>query len=225
MARLYKTRRYSRHTYGDDGEYGLRNVMSVSFVATDLRRPLVATAAAILAASASSASVVTVYTTGITQPDVPRNLAITPGGTTADVAAMSITITGTNVEGKVITEDFAFLANATAQTVGNKAFKTVTSISIPIQDGGSATFSVDTGAKLGIGMRNLASMPIEVYTRTSAGVQAMEAAAASAFSSTAVESNTVTTTTAMDGTVEFKVYVLNYKWALNPVNAKPDYGV
>lgn len=222
---LNKTKRYSRHTYGDDGLRGHRNILSVSFVACDLQRPSVATAAAIHAAITGSSSVTTVVSSGFTQPDVPRALAITPGGTTADVAAMSITITGTNVEGKVITEDFAFLANATAQTVGAKAFKTVTSVSIPVQDGAAATFSIDTSAKLGIGMRNLASMPIEVLTRSSTGVEAIEAAAASAFSSTLVESNTVTTTTTMDGAVGFRVYVLNYKWAINPVNAQPDYGV
>lgn len=222
---LNKTRRYSRHTYGDNGLRGKRNILSVSFVATDLQRPAVATVAAVHAAITGSASVTTVVTTGFTNPDVPRNLAITPAGTTADVAAMSITVTGTNVEGKVITEDFAFAANASTATVGNKAFKTVTSVSIPAQDGAGATFSIDTGSKLGIGMRNIASMPIKVLTRSAAGVEALEDAAASAFSTSAVESNTVTTTTAMDGAVGFRVYVLNYKWHVNPTNAQPDYGV
>jgi len=68
-------------------------------------------------------------------------------------------------------------------------------------------------------------MPIEVYTRTTAGVEGIEAASASAFSATVVESNTVTTTTTLDGATNFRVYVLNYKWALNPTNANPDYGV
>lgn len=220
---LNKTKRYSRHTYGDDGDRGRRNILSVSFVACDLKRPAAA-AVEVIAAVTGSASV-TVTQSAAVSLDVPRNLVITPGGTTADVKAGDITITGTNVEGKVITEAFTFLANATDPTVGAKAFKTVTQISIPAQDGAAATYAVATGAKLGIGMRNIASMPIKVLARSAAGVETLEDASASAFSSTLVESNTVTTTTTMDGAVGFRVYVLNYKWAINPTNGNPDYGV
>lgn len=222
---LNKTRRYSRHTYGDDGVRGKRNILSVSFVATDLLVPAAADNDIIHAAITGSDSGATVVNTGFTNPDVPRNLVITPGGTTADVAAGNIVVTGTNVEGKVITESFAFLANATDPTVGAKAFKTVTSVSIPQQDGAAATFIIGTGTKLGIGMRNLASMPIKVLTRAANGTEALEDASASAFSSSAVESNTVTPTTAPDGAVGMRVYVMNYKWAVNPTNGNPDYGV
>lgn len=224
MALLNKTARYSRHTYGDDGNYGKRNILSVSFVASELRRPATAGAATVLAASASDITATT-YTTGITNPDVPRNITVTGGGTAADIKTGNVVVTGTNVEGKVITENFAFTDNTAATVTGNKAFKTVTSILIPIQDGTGATYSVGYGVKLGIGLRNIASMPAKVFTKTAAGVEAIEDASATAFSTTAVESNTVTTTTAPDGTIEFRVYVLNYKYALNPTNGNPDYGV
>lgn len=112
--------------------------------------PAAANTAGVLAANASSGSAVTTVTTGFTNPDVPRNLQITPGGTTTDVAAMSITVTGTDVYGATITEDFAFSANASTATVGNKAFKTVTSVSIPAQDGNGATFAIGSGSKLGL---------------------------------------------------------------------------
>lgn len=102
------------------------------------------------AAITASGSAVTTVTTAITKPPCPRNLVITPGGTTADVKAASITVTGTNIDDKRITEDFAFLANATAATVGTKAFKTVTSISIPAQDGAGATFEVGFGELIGL---------------------------------------------------------------------------
>lgn len=224
MSLLNKTARYSRHTYGDDGNYGKRNILSVSFVASELKRPAAGNTTAIAAATATSSGGTTVITpTG--QPDVPRNISVTTAGTAADIKAVAVTVTGTNVEGKVITEDITTTVDTANTTVGNKAFKTVTSVSVPAQDGNGATYAVGYGVKLGIGLRNLASMPIEVLTKTAAGVEAIEAASASAFSSSAVESNTVTTTTAPDGTIEMRVYVLNYKWALNPVNAKPDYGV
>lgn len=220
---LNKTRRYSRHAYGDDGVYGLRNVLAVSFVATDLAAPDLAGTAVHAAITGSSGGAVTT-TTGITDPDVPRNLVVTPGGTTADVAAADVTITGTNVEGATISETFTFAADATGAVTGNKAFKTVTSIVVPTQDGDAATFAVTTGAKLGIGMRNLSSMPIKVLV-DNAGTLSLEDASASAFSSSAVESNTVTTTTANDGAKRFRVYVLNYKWTANPTNGNPSWGL
>lgn len=223
---LNKTRRYSRHTYGDDGDRGRRNILSVSFVATDLKRPSVATAAAVMTAASVSNTATTTFTTGITNPDVPRNLSVTiANGTANNVAAGNITVTGTNVEGKVITEDFAITDNTPATVVGNKAFKTVTSVLVPQQDGTGGTVAVNTGSKLGINMRNLATSVIKVLTRSATGVEALEDASASALSSTLVESNTVTTTTTMDGAVGFRVYVLNYKWTANPTNGQPSYGV
>lgn len=221
---LNKTSRYSRHTYGDNGVLGKRNILSLSFVSTDLRKPVVASATAVSAALATSNSVVTAGTLAVTL-DVPRNITVTAGGTATSITASAITITGTNVEGKVITETFTPTVDTAGLLTGNKAFKTVTAYSIPIQDAAGATYSIGIGSKLGIGMRNIASMPIKLLKRTAAGVESLEDASASAFSSTDVESNTVTTTTTMDGAIGFRVYVLNYKWAANPTNAQPDYGV
>lgn len=220
---LNKTRRYSRHTYGDNGVYGHRNILSVSFVATDLGKPLAASTTRAAGATATSGSTTTTITS-LTQPDVPRNVTITAGGTAGDIKAAAITVTGTNVEGATITETLTPTVDTAGTTTGNKAFATLTSVAIPAQDGSGATYSVGYGSKLGIGMRNLSSMPIKVLTNT-AGVEALEDASASAFSSSAVESNTVTTTTALDGAVGFRVYVHNYKWHINPTNSTPDYGV
>jgi hypothetical protein len=224
--KLAKTARYSRHTYGDDGDRGRRNIMSVSFVATDLKRPVAASATALLAATAVSSTATSTLTPTTLYPDVPRNLTVTVAATTAaDIAAGTITVTGKNVEGKTITEDFAVTADTAGALVGDKAFASVSSVAVPQQDGASVTVSLGVGSKLGIGMRNIASMPIKVLTRSSAGVEALEDASASAFSTTNVENNTVTTTTTLDGIVGLRVYVLNYKWAINPTNGQPDYGV
>jgi hypothetical protein len=220
---LNKTRRYSRHTYGDSGVYGHRNILSVSFVATDLGSPAAAAATTVSAAITGSNSVVVSGSLSVTL-DSPRNLTVTAGGTAGSITASAITITGTNVEGKVITEDFTPTVDTAGLLTGNKAFATVTGYSIPVQDGAGATYSIGVGSKLGIGMRNLTSMPIKVLV-DDAGTETIEDAGASAFSSSAVESNTVTTTTALNGTKRFRVYVLNYKFAINPTNAQPDYGV
>jgi len=109
-----------------------------------------ASATAVHAAVTGSGSAITTVTTAITNPPYPRNIVITPGGTTADVAACSITVTGTDMANEVISEDIAFLANATAASSGVKAFKTVTSMSIPIQDGAAATFAFGFGELLGL---------------------------------------------------------------------------
>lgn len=109
-----------------------------------------AAAGTVHAAITGSATVTVNTTTEITNPPYPRNLIITPGGTTADVKAMSITVAGTNMVGMPITETFAFLANATAATVGTKAFATATLISIPAQDGAGATFTVTWGDAIGL---------------------------------------------------------------------------
>lgn len=89
-------------------------------------------------------------TTAITNPPYPRNITVTPGDTTGDIKAGTIIITGTNIAGDVITEDFAFLADASDAKVGAKAFKTVTSIYIPVQEGTGASFTIGFGELLGL---------------------------------------------------------------------------
>lgn len=135
-------------------------------------------------------------TTGITSPDVPRNITATAGGTAADIAAIQVTINGTNAEGVAITEDLpAFTVNTAGTVVGNKAFATVTSIVVPAHDGTAATTAVGTGAKLGLGQRLTRNSVGNAYL---AGVK--EAPSAVAVSASALESNTITLTSALDGT-------------------------
>lgn len=136
-----------------------------------------------------------VVTTAITNPDVPRNVTATAGGTAADVKAITVTVTGTNYFGEVISEVLpAFTVNTTGTVTGNKAFATVTSIAIPAHDGTGATTSVGTGAKLGLPVKFPRKTFIALYVADVA-----EAISASTVSSTAVESNTFTATSALDG--------------------------
>lgn len=86
------------------------------------------------------------------QPDVARNVVITPGGTTDDVAACTITVSGTNYFDQNISEDFAFLANASTATTGAYAFKTITGVSFPAACEDSpfgATWDLGYGEKIG----------------------------------------------------------------------------
>lgn len=87
------------------------------------------------------------------QPDVPRNIVITPGSTTADVAACTIVVNGTNINGKTISENFVFAENASTATTGAKAFKTISSVVFPANCEDSpfgATWDIGVGEKIGL---------------------------------------------------------------------------
>lgn len=112
--------------------------------------PVVADVDRILAAQATSDSEETVVDEFLAQPDYPRQISITPGGTTADVAAGNITVEGTDAAGNVISEDVAILADASTAVYTTMAFATITSITFPQQDGAGATYDVGITDKLGI---------------------------------------------------------------------------
>lgn len=115
--------------------------------------PAVGSSTAVHAAVASTGNPLAV-TTGITDPDVPRNVTATAGGTAGDIKAISVTVTGTDIDGQAISEVLpAFTADSTGSVTGSKAFKSITSIAIPAHDGTGATTSVGTGAKLGLSTR------------------------------------------------------------------------
>jgi hypothetical protein len=168
-----------------------------------LGSPAVGTATAVHAAVTDNGSQ-QVVTTGITNPDVPRNISATAGGTAADIAAVQVVVTGTNVYDEVITETLpAFTVDTAGAVYGSKAFKTVTSITIPAHSGTGATTSIGTGvggsgnvnAKLGLPVKLDRDTIVNVYLNgvregTRPGV---------AFSATAVESNTVQLSSALNG--------------------------
>lgn len=163
-----------------------------------------ATAGEVAAAFATSATVTTVVTADITNPPCPRNLVITPGGVTADVKAGNVTVTGTNINDEVITEVFAFLENATAATVGAKAFKTVTSISAPSQDGAGATYRVDTGDKLGMPyMMDKKTLVMSVFNGT-----IETTAAAQVVDADEIEKNTVDLSSVLNGSAVELYFIL-----------------
>lgn len=138
-----------------------------------------------------------VISTGITNPGVPRNITATAGGTAGDIKAVQVTITGTNVNDETITETLPVFTVDTAGTVtGSKAFKTVTSYSVPAMDGTGATVAIGVGAKLGLNETLSRNSVLAAFLNgTKEGT-----APTVAFSSSAVESNTVTLNSALNGT-------------------------
>lgn len=114
--------------------------------------PIAASTVNILSSNlgAISAAAVTVSTFN-SQPDVPRNIVVTPGGTTADIAAGNVVITGTDIHGNTISESLAILANGSTALTGSKAFRSVESISFPGEDSPyTASWTVGVGTKLGL---------------------------------------------------------------------------
>lgn len=177
------------------GNRTLEGTRSAGTFSRSLGSPAAASTTAVHAAVTDNGSQQLV-TTGITQPDVPRNITATAGGTSADVKAVQVIVAGTNSEGVSITETLpAFTVNTTGTVTGSKAFKTVTSITIPAHDGTGATTAIGTGSKLGVGQRLTRNSVQNAYF----GGTKEGTAPTVATSSSAVESNTVTLNSSLDG--------------------------
>lgn len=158
-------------------------------------------------AGAGAAASVTV-SSFLGQPDYPRNIVVTPGGTTADVRAGDVTVTGTDAKGSVISETFSFLANASTVVVGAKAFKTVTSVVFPLEDSPyGATWDVGWGDKFGLD-KCLDSSAFVIKSFIGSTSETLTVTA----SASALSSNGFTPTNVANGTRDYEVlYVQNYR--------------
>jgi len=158
--------------------------------------PAVTNTAGILPAVTDTGEEV-VITTGIIQPDVPRNITATAGGTEADIKAIQVVVAGTDAEGNAITETLpAFTVNTAGTVAGAKAFRTVTSITIPAHDDTGATTAVGFGEVLGIGLRLARKAVMNAYL-----AEVLEGTAPTVVvSASALESNTFDLNSALDST-------------------------
>lgn len=170
-------------------------VRSASRVLTlDLGEPKEAAAEGVLEAVEDTGEEVEL-TEEITNPDVPRNLTATAGGTEADIKAIKVTVTGTNAAGEELTEEIGpFVENVAATKEGSKAFAMVTKIAIPAHDGEAATTAVGFGEKIGLGVKLPRDTVIFAYVEN-----AKESTAPTVkTSSTVLASNTIDTNTGME---------------------------
>ncbi len=175
--------------------------------------PLLAVTTRLTNAHASSASVTTTISSFTAQPDVPRNIVITTGGTTADCKLATVVVNGTNAYGKTISENFAITDNQNGATTGVKAFKTVTSVVIPAQDGGGCSYSVGTGAKLGF---NHCMATADYFLHAGFGGVKEATAPTIVTSASAVESNTATLNSALDGSSNVLLFYMQNFACHNP---------
>lgn len=160
-----------------------------------------AVAAANLKALTASSSSVATTITGISSPDYARKISVTPGGTTADVKAGSYVLTGTDIRDQVITDTLTFADNDTVKQVSVKAFKTVTSLLVPIQDGNGATFSVGVEDAMGLDRCMSDAAVIDAYID---GVRETTAATVT-FHATDISKNTVDPNTALNAARDLAV--------------------
>jgi hypothetical protein len=137
-------------------------------------------------------------TTAITNPDVPRNVTATAGGTAGDIKPIQVVIHGTNYAGEVISETLpAFTENTGGSVTGSKAFKTITSIVVPAHDGNGATTAIGWGDKYGLPYKRAHIPCIAAYLNN-----VLEGTAATiTASATALESNTIDLNSASNGNV------------------------
>jgi hypothetical protein len=96
----------------------------------------------VLASTLLTTAVQTI-TSGITSPDFPRTLAIDSDG----AATGNVVITGKNIRGEVVTDTIAL--NGTNAVEGVVAFKSVTSIQLPVKAAAESVW-VGWGDKLGL---------------------------------------------------------------------------
>lgn len=156
-------------------------------------------------AAGTSGSAATISTFSA-QPDVPRNLVITPGATTADVGTCTVTVTGTDFYGQALTEEFSITANQSTATTGSKAFKTVTSVALPAACEDSpytAAWSIGSGEKLGL--KYCLEKAGHILFSTIDGAKEGTAPTMAANTST-VSSNTADFNGTMDGAADFELF-------------------
>lgn len=221
-ANQYKMQRWAAGIA--NSEY-LKNVYKNSFGYTTAHKKVAAgTATAILAATATALTPQTV-TTGITQPDVPRALSVTPGGTTSQLLDTAVVITGRNVEGKVITESFQLVPSSSTIINGSKAFSSITSIFIPGQSGTAATVAVGTQNKLGVFHRLFPNnTTVKVFSSTTVGgAITLQGVPTVVANETLIELNTVTPATTPDGSTMLNICYAYDNWSSGDLYDNPSY--
>lgn len=151
-------------------------------------------------------------TSFVAQPDLPRNLSMTTAGTAADVGECTVTVSGTDFNSASISEEFTVTENTSVSAVGNKAFRTVTSISIPEECEASpygVTWSVGYGEKLGL-KNCLLNAGTWVFSTVAGAYESTRATIAA--SSSAVSGNTADFNGTMNGSNDFIGYFIQ-NWA------------
>lgn len=103
-----------------------------------------------ITATSTAASIVT-HTSfaNTTALDPPRNITFT-ASSHADFNAVDMVVTGTDVDGRALTETITLTDAGNTTDAGVKCFRTVTSIVIPAQAGTGGSYTIGFGNILGL---------------------------------------------------------------------------
>lgn len=222
-----RTYQFAAHTAWGYPSALLQNVIEYVGAYTHHRKIVsAATAGAVLGSTAGLTTAQTI--TAVTQPDVPRVLAITIGG--SGETAANVLINGVNVEGKNITDTIGY--TTTGQVTGKLVFKRVTSIVIPGALGTSGTVTVDTTAEIGLNHRCIPGKTavVDVYD-TTVNIGAVTAnrptldgnITGSNFDNEFVEKNWITTAKVPDGTTFYYYFYWYTKVLVYPPKDSPEF--
>lgn len=210
----------------------LHNVIETTGAYTHPQKKISNGTAGAVLGSTTGSSAKQVITANITQPDVPRVLAITISG--SGFSNDSILITGYNIEGKLMTDTIAY--TGTGQVAGALVFRLVSSVTLPSTLGASASVTVDTTNKIGLNHRlvpNKTSI-VSVYDTalyenfgnayTTAHRPQLDANPSSSNTDNEfVEKNWVQPAHAPDGTTFYYFFYWFYKVLVYPPKDSPDF--
>lgn len=197
------------------GTLHYKNLYSNTFAYTETQKVVSAGSSTAIHSGIAGLTTEQTVTTGLTDPDVPRVLTVTPTGTTADVSPSTVRVTGTNIEGKVIVDNFTFTANQSTAVTGTKAFRTVTSVEVEAQDGTGVTYTIGTGNALGVNHRLFnQNTTVKVYSATTVGGSLTKQSAPTvAADEVDVELNTVTPAVTPDSTTFLAICYAYDNWS------------
>lgn len=205
------------------GTLNYRNIYATSFGYTETKKKVANASTTGVLAATNGATAAQTVTAGITQPDVPRVLSLSPTANTTG-SPLSVVVTGANVEGKVITDTFIIPANSTTLVVGTKAFKSVTSVAIP---GNTVGLTVTLGTRNALGVNHRLfnqNTTVKVYSATAhKGALTLQIPPTVVANEGAIELNTVTPGTTPNGSTFLIICYVFDNWALAPVNDQPEY--
>lgn len=169
--------------------------------------PLVGASTVILNAQAVPGS--STYVSFAAQPDYPRNLVLTPGGSTSNITSGNVTVSGLNIYGKSISEAFAFSNGQSSAVTGSKAFASVSSISFPSASGSNITLTAKAGDKLGV-HRCADDNGDYVFSKFGGAYETSRGTFSS--NATAIESNVFTPNGTMDGAHNVSIrFIQNFR--------------
>jgi hypothetical protein len=229
MAISDRVRRFTRTVFGSQKDQMICKV-SWGYTETQLKVAASSNTYCMAATAMGVVAVDYVPTTlggeaSITQPDVPRNLIVKPAGTAGDLGAGIVVITGTNVEGATISENFPLTDGNTDAITGTKAFKSITNIHIPAGEGTLAgTISVGVGNALGTYHRLFPNNTTVKVVKDDGTTRSLDTTPTITKANEGrIESNLITPATVPNGTYFYHIYYIYDHWTLGDVNGDPDW--